>query len=243
MHLTAPFTRSRIPLRRVPIQLAALLLLLASAPACRSESRSAAADVSGEDVRRLPPTRKATVPDIMVQAADAGRVIGGDSSAVPLFVISDYECADCQTWFQATLPVLRAEYIDAGRIRLTWVHYPLREHQNAVAAASASLCAAAQGKFWEASAKIFAARSRWAPLADPTPLLDSIATVPGINTFSFRDCTASKRLVRQIRADINWVDKGAVGTPLTVLVGRRRVPVGASIVALRAAIDSAIAGK
>ena len=179
----------------------------------------------------------------MVQAADAGRVIGGDSSAVSLFVISDYACADCQTWFHATLPALRAEYIDSGRIRLTWVHYPLREHQNAVAASSASLCAAAQGKFWEASAKIFDARSRWAPLANPSLLLDSIAAVPGTDPISFRDCTASKRLVRQIRADIDWVDKGAFGTPLTVLVGRRRVPVGASLPALRAAIDSAIAGK
>ncbi len=179
----------------------------------------------------------------MVQAADAGRVIGGDSSAVSLFVISDYECTDCQAWFQATLPALRAEYIDAGRIRLTWVHYPLREHQNAVAAASASLCAAAQGKFWEASTKIFDARSEWAALANPSLLLDSIASVPGINPVSLRDCTASKRLVRQIRADIDWVDKGAMGTPLTVLVGRRRVPVGASLSVLRATIDSALAGK
>jgi|GEM_PF-1898764 len=243
MHLIDRPARARNPLRQLPIALFALLLI-ASALACRSESRSAAAEVSGEDVRRLPPTRKAAVPDIMVQAADRGRVIGGDASAVPVFVISDYECADCQNWFEATLPLLRAEYVDVGKVRLTLVHYPLREHPNAVAAASASLCAAAQGKFWEASAGIFAARSRWGRLAEATALLDSIASgSAGIDPFAFRDCTATKRLVRQIRADIDWVDKGAFGPPLTVLVGTRRVRAGAPITALRAAIDSAIAGK
>lgn len=241
MHIIVPLTHSRIPLRRLPIPF--LALLLASLFACRDAPRSAAADVSAEDVRRLPPTRKATVPDVMVLAADRGRVIGGDSSAVQLFVISDYECGDCRTWFETVLPVLRADYADAGRIRLTWVHYPLREHRNAVAAASAALCAGAQGKFWEASARIYAAQAQWAATADAAPVLDSIASVPGIDAFSFRTCTSSKRLLRQIRADIDWVDKGAVGTPLTVLVGTRRVPAGASITALRAAIDSLLAQR
>lgn len=241
MHLIAPFTRLRIPLRRLPFALATLLCALLSA--CRSEPRSAAADVSGDDVRRLPPTRKATVPDIMVLAADRGRVIGGDSSAVPVFVISDYECTECRTWFESALPVLRAEYADAGKIRLTWVHYPLRAHRHAVEAASASLCAAAQGMFWEASARIFAAQSLWVTATDGAQRLDSIASVPGIDSFAFRDCTASRRLLRQIRSDIDWVDKSSLGTPLTVLVGTRRVPAKASISSLRAAIDSALAHR
>lgn len=237
-----PFTRSSTPLARFPIHLGGLLLLVL-ATGCRSESRSAAAQVSGEDVRRLPPTRKAMVPDVTLEAADRGRVIGGDTGAVQLVVISDYQCADCRAWFDATLPLLRTEYIDAGKIRLTWVHYPLREHENAVLAASASLCAAVQGKFWEASARLFGAQQTWAPVANATAMLDSIASVPGIDAFSFRDCTASKRLFRQIRADIDWVDKNAFGAPLTVLVGTRHVPARAPFSVLRAIIDSAMASK
>ena len=233
-------TRSRILLRRLPIAVVGFLLILFAA-GCRAESRSAAAEVSDVDVRRLPPTRKALVPDVMVQAADRGRVIGGDTSVVPLFVISDFACADCRAWFDATLPLLRTEYINAGKIRLTWVHYPLRAHRNSVAAASASLCAGVQGKFWEASKRLFDAQQTWAPVADAGTILDSIASVPGIDAFSFRDCTASKRLFRQIRADIDWVDKSSAGAPLTVLVGTHRVSDGASISALRTAIDSALA--
>ena len=183
------------------------------------------------------------VPDVTLEAADRGRVIGGDTGAVHLVVISDYQCADCRAWFDATLPLLRTEYIDAGKIRLTWVHYPLREHGNAVAAASASLCAGVQGKFWEASERLFASQQRWAPVANASAMLDSIASVPGIEVSSFRDCTASKRLFRQIRADIDWVDKNAFGAPLAVLVGTRHVPANAPISALRAIIDSAVARK
>ena len=220
-----------------------LVLPLVLAAACRDTPRSAAAEVSYMDVRKLPPGRNERTADLIMIAADHGRVLGTDSARAQLFVVSDYRCVGCRTWFETTLPAIQAAYIATGKARLAWVHYPLREHPDAVRAASAALCASAQGKFWEASTRIFAAQARWGGSPDANRLLDSLASVPGIDTFVLRNCTESDRMLRQIRTDIAWADTARVGVPLMVVVGTRRVLGTASLASLRAVIDSAIAGK
>jgi protein-disulfide isomerase len=221
------------------------LTILLLGGACTEAPHSKAADVPNTDVRRLPPSRKDVLPDIMLQQADHGRVLGDPRVPVGVYVVSDYACATCRAWFDSTLPVIRAAYVDSGRVRLTWVHYPLREHPNAVRAASAALCAGVQGKFWEASARLFAGADRWsrAPAADANAIIDSLANAPGVDAFPFRDCTQSGRLLRQVRADIDWADTAKADVPPLVLVGSRRVSGAASLASLRAVIDSVLAGK
>lgn len=218
------------------------LLLLA---ACADSRRSAAAEVSGEDVRRLPPERKLLAPDVIMQHADRSRVLGRDSATAQLFVVSDFQCPSCRVWFDSVLPAVRAEYADPGTLRLTLVHYPLRGHPNAVLAASAALCAGAQDQFWPASARLFAGMERWARASDAEArvLLDSLVTVPGVDPLAVRACTKGRRMLRQIRADIDWVDAEGYGTPPLVVIGRRRLSGSAPLAAIRAVIDSVLAGK
>lgn len=213
------------------------------AVACGEAPRSAAADVPSADVRRLPPGRAAQIPDVMMQAADAGRAIGPDSASVRLYVVSDYQCPACRAWFEETLPALRAAYVQTGKVRLTWAHYPLRAHPHAVRAASASLCASVQGKFWEASARLFASQDQWGGSRDATVMVDSLARVPGIDAFTYHNCVDSGRMLRQVRMDIDWADTAQVGAPLTVLVGARPVASPPSLARVRAAIDAALAER
>jgi Thioredoxin len=211
--------------------------------ACESGARGAAADVPGTDVRQLPEERKARVPDIMMVSADRGRVLGSDSAPVRMLVVSDYQCTACRTFFETTLPAIRAEYLETGRARLTWVHYPLKTHPGAVRAASAALCASAQGQFWPASARLFAAQERWGAAPAPDPIIDSLATVPGIDPYALKNCTTSGRMLRQIRGDIDWTDTVRAGAPPMVVIGARHLDAGAPLALLRATLDSAIAGK
>lgn len=219
------------------------VILAILAAGCQDGARSAAADVSGADVRQIPDERKLRAPDIMMQAADRGRVLGVDSAPVRMFVISDFQCDSCRLWFENMLPIIRAEYIETGRARLTWVHYPLREHPDAVHAASAALCASAQGKFWEAGARLFAAQRRWAGAPTANAIIDSLATVPDLESYKLRNCTESGRMLRQIRGDIDWTDTVKAGSPPLVLIGSRRLRGGTSISVLRAVLDSALSGK
>ncbi len=173
--------------------------------------------------------------------ADRGRTLGSDSAKVTMLVISDYQCAECRSWFRSTLPLLRAEYIDRGKVRLVWSHYPLRMHAGALHAASATLCASAQGKFWEASERLFSARVMQDTTFGRASVIDSIAGASGVDAFTFGNCIESKRMLRQIRLDIDWADTNHVGVPLALYVGRRRLPGATSAATLRAALDSLIA--
>ena len=231
------------------IRLRALSLLVATVTslafcACRNEPpRSAAAEVSRADPRRLPPGRTDEVPDVMIAAADRGRVAGGEKARVRLFVVSDYQCPQCRTFFDSTLPILRREYLDSGRVKLAWTHYPLRKHPGAVRAASGTLCAGLQGEFWDASARLFSSQSRWAGTTVDTVTIDAIARGTKIDFYSFKLCQEGKRLHRLLRADIDFVDTLHAGAPLTLIVGTRVLPAGTSLVTLRAILDSAIAAK
>ena len=233
-------------MQRTRLRFSQLLIfgaLACCAAACSESPRSAAAEVSGEDLRRLPPDRKETLPDVMMQHADHGRTLGADSVKLSVLVISDYQCTACRTWFERVLPVIRSEYIDRGLARLAWVHYPLRGHPSAVRAASAALCASAQDKFWEASARLFAAQDRWSAAADANAMIDSIANVPGVDVLALQRCAQSGRMLKQLRADIDWVDAAKAGTPPLIVIGTHRVTGDAPLASLRAVIDSAIAGK
>ena len=227
-----------LPMLRYPA-----LLLLCAAVACSDAGRSAAADVPSTDVRNLPPGRKESTPDIVLQAADRGRVLGRDSASVWLIIISDFQCPLCKVWHEETLPALITEYMTTGRIRFAYLNYPLRDHKNAVAAASAALCASAQGKFWEASDRIFRDQNRWAAAENASAMLDTLATAPGVDAPKLHDCTQSGRLLRLIRADIERSEKSAATSAPTFIIGNHRIVGVAPIAKFRAVIDSALAGK
>lgn len=221
----------------------AIAALSVGALGCDRAPQSAAADVSGADVRHLPPDRQGTLPDVMVVKADHQRTLGADSVRLTLLVISDYQCTACRTWFERAMPIIRAEYVDRGALRLVWAHYPLREHPAAVRAASAAMCAGAQEKFWEASAQLFATQARWGASPDTSTLIDSIASVPGLDPMMLASCTSSQRMLRQIRHDIDWANTAKAGAPPTIVVGKHVLSGSAPVTALRAVIDSALAGR
>lgn len=239
-----------LPLWPLPI----LLLPLLVATACSPAAKSAAADVPDVDVRRLPPERKAAIPDIMVQTADRSRVLGVPAAPVTIMAVMDLQCPECARWLTETLPAVRAALVDSGVARLTLVHYPLRVHPSAVRAASAALCAGAQGKFWEATAQLVASQSAWGRLTDDDaraqPALveaakarvDSIADATAVESFAFRECVQTGRLLRQIHQDIRWADANGVHEVPQLVIGRHRLVADLSLAAIRAAVDSTRAG-
>ncbi len=213
-----------------------MMVLPFLAAACQ---RSAAADVPSTDVRRIPEDRKATTPDVIVKAGNAGRVLGSNPT-VSILVVSDYQCAECRTWFEKVLPVIRSEYVETGRARLIWVHYPLRKHPAAVRAANAAMCASSQGQFWEASTRLFSTQDQWAAAKDTAALAESLVSLPGMVDYKYRNCVSSMRMLRQIRMDIDWADTNRVGALPHIVVNKRQVPWPSTITALRATIDSVI---
>ena len=103
------------------------------------------------------------------------------------------------------------------------------------------MCAGVQGRFWEMHDALFRTQSRWAPMADPTALFDSLATSVGAELAPFRSCVESKATRPMIEADAARVsDAGVQATP-TFFVGDQKIEGAVPLADLRLALDRALA--
>ena len=86
-------------------------------------------------------------------------VIKGDQNAPVVMVeFSDFECYYCIRHYSQTEVKIVAEYVDTGKVKIIYKHFPLTlGHPNSQKAAEAAECAGEQGKFWEMHDKLFEA--------------------------------------------------------------------------------------
>src|SRR3546814_6389823 len=66
------------------------------------------------------------------------RILGKDTAPVTIIEYASLTCGHCAAFHRDTLPQVKAEWIDSGRARLVFRHYPL--DQLALRAAAAANC-------------------------------------------------------------------------------------------------------
>ncbi len=83
------------------------------------------------------------------------------SPPIELVEYSDFQCPFCRLFFNETLPAIKNEYIDTGKITFVYRHFfPIPGHLAAVPSAQAAECAREQGKFWEMHDAIFTEQAK-----------------------------------------------------------------------------------
>lgn len=150
-----------------------------------------------------------------VQVATAGRPErgGGAKATVTIVEFSDYQCPFCKRGEDSVQKVIDT-YGD--KVRVVFRNYPLPFHERARPAAEASLCANAQGKFWEYNKKLFANQNA---LGDDN--LKQYAKDLGLDTAKFDECYAKKPYSADIDKDLaDGVMAGVNGTPAFFINGR-----------------------
>lgn len=96
-------------------------------------------------------------------------VLGKKDAKVTIVEFSDFQCPFCKQFFSETLPQLKKEYIDTGKVKLFYRQFPLTSiHPNAQIAAEAAECANEQGKFWEYHDILFTNQASWVNLPQST---------------------------------------------------------------------------
>lgn len=91
----------------------------------------------------------------MKALADDDPFLGDEDAPVTMIEWSDYECPFCARFYQQTLPQIKSDYIDTGKVKLVYRDFALSFHQQAEPAAIAANCAGEQGKYFEFHDKIF----------------------------------------------------------------------------------------
>ena len=146
----------------------------------------------------------------------AGAPVNGQASApITIVEISDYHCPYCRRHVQQTQPRIYDTYVNAGKVRHVFVHYPIAQlHPDAYKSHEAASCAADQGKFWDLHPKLFAA-----PLKTPEQL-SAAAQDAGLDAAAFRACLDSGKHTKAVQESVARIMKMNIsGTPM-FLVGR-----------------------
>ena len=150
-------------------------------------------------------------------------VLGDENAPVTLVEFSDFECPYCSALFTDTLPQIKEEYIDTGKAKLYYRHYPLTAiHPNAQIAAEASECANDQGQFWNYHDTLFENQTEWSQLSGDAvnEKLVELAGNIGLSTSEFSDCLTSGKFSDNVTNDLNdGIAAGVDGTPATFING------------------------
>ena len=215
----------------------AVLVLLVVTLGCNGK------DADGETAQASPAPASAA-PDSLTVRADAARIQGRPTAPVWVIEVSDFQCPFCKTWHDSTYPALQREFVTPGTIRLAYVNYPLPNHQNALPAAEAAMCAGAQGRFWEMHDGLFDTQDTWAPLPNAAPVFDSVARAAGVDVRAMRRCIDGGAMRALIRADAERAQESGVEATPSFIIGGDVVIRGAQpITALRRAIAQKLAAR
>jgi len=121
---------------------------------------------------------------------------GNENAPVVIIVYDDFQCPYCEKFFSEALPEIRTNYINTGKVKFVFKHFPLSFHQYAEKAAEASECAGEQGKFWEMHDKLYENQD-----ALDVVSLNLYAADLGLDIEQFNQCLDSGKYKNKIKSD------------------------------------------
>lgn len=192
-----------------------------------------------------PATAQAAAPtpaDPRVERADLSRIMGSPSATIWMLIVSDFQCPYCKQFHDERAAALRKEFVETGKVRFAYVHFPLDVHPNAVPAAEASMCAGAQDKFWPFHDGLFETFGQWGPSTSPQAVFDTVASKIGLDLTAFHQCMEDDVMLPIIQADRARAASGKVGSTPTFIVGDVMIPGVAPLDVFRKTLNDALAG-
>jgi protein-disulfide isomerase len=153
-------------------------------------------------------------PDLAAPVTSSDHVRGRPDAPVTLVEYGDFECPTCKLAFPAVKLLLQKLGPD---IRFAYRHFPLEQpHPQALPAAEAAECAAAQGRFWEMHDLLFENQPRF-----ERPALEQYARRLELDLPRFAAELDTHAHVGRVRADLDTGARSRVrGTPGFFVNGR-----------------------
>ena len=136
-------------------------------------------------------------------------VKGSEDAKIAIVEWSDFECSFCSRFYRDTLPQITENYIDTGKVKLYYRHFPLSFHAQATPSAEASECAHEQDMFWEMHDKMYENQN-----ALSVANYKAWAAELGMDEAQFNDCVDSRKYQSQVQQDMaDGSSSGVRGTP------------------------------
>lgn len=143
---------------------------------------------------------------------------GNREAYIGIVEMSDYQCPYCRDFHEQGFPKLKKDYVDTGIVQFVYMDLPLTSiHAQALAAALAANCAAAQDRFWDMHDALFSSKS---PLS-PT-LYFELADQLKLNREKFSDCLRESWRQKKIMGNIAEAGRLGINSTPSFLVGNIR---------------------
>ena len=159
-----------------------------------------------------------TQPQGKVSASiDDDAILGDPNAPVTIIEFSDYQCPFCAKFWSETLPSIKSEYIDTGKVKLVFRDFPLTSiHPLALPAAEAAECvrdaAGSDGAYYEYHDKIFANQQFLS--------VDNLKLWAGEMGYNIDSCLDSRKFRAEVQKDTaDGQSAGGQGTPYFVING------------------------
>jgi protein-disulfide isomerase len=154
--------------------------------------------------------------------AEARHFEGDPDAPVTLVEFSDFKCGYCGKWNRETLPLIRDEYVESGKVQIAHISYPILG-PGSMAAAEAAECAGQQGKFGEYAESLYENQR----IGTTPDNLTTLAGELGLDTVAFEACLVDFPEKDALASQISLGQMlGVRGTPAFLVNG---VPVSGAL--------------
>ena len=165
--------------------------------------------------------------NVKITVSKSDHILGNEKAKVTIVEYSDFQCPFCRIFWQDTFSKIKSQYIDTGKVRLIYRHFPLDIHPMSEPSAQASECAGEQGKFWEFHDKIFQEQAK---LGQGTIQFTKqnikkwTSQIAGVDTAKFNSCLDTAKYASRVSQDVEYANSiNVTGTPTFFINGNRLV--------------------
>jgi protein-disulfide isomerase len=151
---------------------------------------------------------------------DDDRILGSPDAPITIIEYSSLTCPHCANFHKNTLPQVKKEWIETGRARLVYRHFPL--DNLGLRAALVSNCLEGNLHFVFLDA-LFKGQEKWARSQDPIGSLARIASLAGMDKPTFDACIDDKNEINSILARQREIQSAyeVNSTPTFIINGRK----------------------
>ncbi len=154
-------------------------------------------------------------------------ILGSENASIVMFEYSDFQCPFCRKFFFDTLPSIKSNFIDTGKLRLVYKDFPLESlgHVMASPSAQAALCAKEQGDeyFWKVHDKLYEKQnelnSRGTAQFNKEDLYSWLKEIEGLDVDKVISCVESEKYKDAVNSDFSEGQKNGIrGTPSFIIL-------------------------
>lgn len=173
---------------------------------------------------------------------DGRPYIGKEDAPVTVYEFADFQCPHCKAFTLDDAPVIKADYVDKGVVKLVFVNFPFMGDESNQAA-RAALCGSEQGKFWDMHDWLFANQAELSNTGGfSRDRLGEIAENAGLDVEAFKACLEDPAIIDRAKADRDFGGQVGVDSTPSFLINEQLLA-GPNLLSLREAIDQAAAAK